>query len=72
MKELLWLIIIKYYADNFQVEMLCTFEIIKNEQGKDVMDLQSFLFGADAIDGVQQNLENLFNGNKTMSEYLYI
>ncbi|XP_069360486.1 circadian clock-controlled protein daywake-like [Maniola hyperantus] len=52
--------------NNLQVEMIITFEIIKNEQGKDIMNLKSFFYGADALGGVHYYFGNLFNGNEAL------
>lgn len=58
------------FTEKLQVEIIIPFDIVKNEEGKDVMDLKSYYFGADAIDGVYYFLENLFNGDKVKSEFV--
>ncbi|XP_069360485.1 uncharacterized protein [Maniola hyperantus] len=52
---------------NLQVEIVISFEIIKNDQCKDIMNLKSLLYGADAVDGVHYKVGNLFNGNEALS-----
>ncbi|XP_045776069.1 circadian clock-controlled protein daywake-like [Maniola jurtina] len=53
--------------NNLQVEIVISFEVIKNEQGKDIMNLKSFFYGADALDGVHHYFGNMFNGNEALS-----
>lgn len=44
------------------------FEIIKDAQGKNVMNLKSFEYNYDVIKYAQYHLENLYNGDKKLSK----
>ncbi|XP_045767768.1 uncharacterized protein LOC123869076 [Maniola jurtina] len=54
-----------------QMEILFVFDIIKDENGKDVMDLKTYYYGYDTADGVISRLENLYNGDKKKSDLLH-
>ncbi|XP_052742437.1 circadian clock-controlled protein daywake [Bicyclus anynana] len=54
--------------ENLQIELLIIFDIVKNEQGDDILEFKSFMYGADAIDGLHSKFENMFNGDKEKSD----
>ncbi|CAH2267223.1 jg14694 [Pararge aegeria aegeria] len=54
--------------NNLQVDLVILFDIVKNDEGKDIMDLKTYFFGADAVDGVHYYFENLFNGDKVKGD----
>ncbi|XP_052742451.1 circadian clock-controlled protein daywake-like [Bicyclus anynana] len=53
---------------NLQIEMIIIFDIIKSDQGKDILDFKSYMYGADAIDGLHSHFENMYNGDKEKSD----
>ncbi|XP_052742462.1 circadian clock-controlled protein daywake-like [Bicyclus anynana] len=53
---------------NLQTELLIIFDIVKNDQGDDILEFKSFMYGADAIDGLHAKLENMYNGDKEKSD----
>ncbi|XP_039758854.1 circadian clock-controlled protein daywake-like [Pararge aegeria] len=58
--------------NNMKVEMILIFDIVKNEQGKDIMDIKTHIFGANAIGGVHTQLDNMFNGDKDKSKFFFL
>ncbi|XP_053604488.1 circadian clock-controlled protein daywake-like [Plodia interpunctella] len=56
---------------NLQIEMMIPFEIIKDENGKDVLDLKSYKFKYDVKTNVNFHMTNLFNGNKVLSDTMH-
>ncbi|XP_052742416.1 circadian clock-controlled protein daywake-like [Bicyclus anynana] len=53
--------------NNLQVEIILLFDVAKNDQGKDIISLKKYFYGADAIDGVHHYFGNLFNGDLKLS-----
>lgn len=47
------------------------FDITKNNEGKDIIDMKSYKYGYDVKDGANFYLGNLFNGNKAASKLLF-
>lgn len=45
-----------------------SFDISKNKDGKDVINLKSYKYRFDVRDGAHYQLSNLFNGNKDLSK----
>ncbi|KOB68961.1 Juvenile hormone binding protein-like protein [Operophtera brumata] len=56
---------------NCQIVVDMPFEISKNKDGKDVMNLKSYKYRFDVRDGAHYQLSNLFNGNKVLSDSLH-
>ncbi|XP_013192569.2 circadian clock-controlled protein daywake [Amyelois transitella] len=56
---------------NLQMEMTIPFDIIKNSDGKDVLDLKSYKFKYDVKTNANFHMTNLFNGNKVLSDTLH-
>ncbi|XP_069357570.1 uncharacterized protein [Maniola hyperantus] len=54
-----------------QMEILFVFDIIKDENGKDVMELKTYYYGYNTVDGVISRLENLYDGDKKKSDQLH-
>lgn len=53
------------------LDSVLPFEIVKNAEGKDVIELKSYKFKFDARESVNFHLTNLFNGNKELSDAMH-
>uniref|UniRef100_D2SNY3 DUF233 protein n=1 Tax=Heliothis virescens TaxID=7102 RepID=D2SNY3_HELVI len=53
---------------NIQVFMTMPFEIVKNEQGNDVIDIKNYKYTYENNENTHFKLTNLFNGNKQLSD----
>ncbi|KAJ0183224.1 hypothetical protein K1T71_001200 [Dendrolimus kikuchii] len=56
---------------NLEIRMNVPFELTKNANGKDVIDLKSYKYTYDVKDNAHFHLTNLFNGNKELSDTLH-
>ncbi|XP_072932367.1 circadian clock-controlled protein daywake-like [Epargyreus clarus] len=57
----------KINLKTLEVEMTIPFNIVKNKDGKDTMELKSYKFKFDVKGGAHFDLTNLFNGDKRLS-----
>ncbi|XP_023934159.2 uncharacterized protein LOC112043112 [Bicyclus anynana] len=57
--------------EKMQMEMLLVFDIIKNDNGEDVINLKTYYFGYDTAGGVNAHFDNAFNGDKKKSEVFH-
>ncbi|PZC76677.1 hypothetical protein B5X24_HaOG204360 [Helicoverpa armigera] len=53
---------------NIEIAMTMPFEIVKNEQGNDVIELKSYKYTFENNENTHFKLTNLFNGNKQLSD----
>ncbi|CAH2229099.1 jg2544 [Pararge aegeria aegeria] len=57
--------------NKMQMELLFVFDIVKDNNGKDIMDLKKYYYGYDTLNGIQGRLDNLYNGDKKKSEVFH-
>ncbi|KAF9420005.1 hypothetical protein HW555_003599 [Spodoptera exigua] len=53
---------------NLGVTLTMPYDIVKNEQGKDVIELKSYKYTYENNENTHFKLTNLFNGNKQLSD----
>lgn len=56
------------FPENVQIQVTYTFDIIKDKNGKDLIDLKTQKFAYDVKDNAHFYLGNLFNGNKELGK----
>ncbi|XP_034829450.2 uncharacterized protein [Maniola hyperantus] len=56
---------------NIIMEMLFIFDIVKDDNGKDIMDLKNYYYGYETVDGIEAYFDNLYNGDKKKSEIFH-
>ncbi|XP_059049961.1 circadian clock-controlled protein daywake-like [Achroia grisella] len=56
---------------NLLIEMTMPFEVKKNSEGKDFIDLKSYKYKYDVKTNANFHLTNLFNGNKQLSDTMH-
>ncbi|KAM3965005.1 circadian clock-controlled protein daywake [Aphomia sociella] len=54
-----------------KVEITMPYEVTKNSEGKDVIDLKSYKYKTDVKTDAHFQLSNLFNGNKQLSDTMH-
>ncbi|XP_050348900.1 circadian clock-controlled protein daywake-like [Nymphalis io] len=53
---------------NVLIDMAIPFDIVKDAQGKDFMDLKNYQYVYDVVGGAQYYLDNLYNGDEQLSD----
>ncbi|XP_052741064.1 uncharacterized protein LOC128198678 [Bicyclus anynana] len=56
--------------NDIQMEILFMYDIVKDDNGKDVMDLHTYYYGANSVGGVRYYFSNIFDGDVKKSELL--
>ncbi|KAJ8723377.1 hypothetical protein PYW08_003289 [Mythimna loreyi] len=56
---------------NIEIKLTMLYDIIKNEDGKDVIDLKSYKYSFENNENTHFKLTNLFNGNKELSDAMH-
>ncbi|XP_062531222.1 protein takeout isoform X2 [Bombyx mori] len=55
---------------NLRIQMIYPFNLVKNSEGKDVIDLSSYRYSYDVKDNAHFHMTNLFNGNKQLGDVM--
>ncbi|XP_023934080.2 circadian clock-controlled protein daywake [Bicyclus anynana] len=56
--------------NDIQMEILFMYDIVKDDNGKDIMDLHTYYYGANSAGGVRYYFSNIFDGDVKKSELL--
>lgn len=58
-------------TEKIEIFITMEYDIVKNENGKDVIELKSYKFTHENRVNTHFKLTNLFNGNKALSKFDY-